>query len=108
MENLKEILEWLSQASETQINALNEVIVYNHLNYLDDVVGREAYKEFIKDIEENAINNATCYKCDCEINGEIYCVDCLVEDKLKEKDNEIERLQKIIEEYEKKLGEQNE
>ena len=80
MESLKDILKWLNEASEEQIEGLWECLIEGNLSYIEDCFkDKEIYKEFIKDIEENAINNATCYKCDCEINGEILCEDCLKE-----------------------------
>lgn len=80
MKSLKDILKWLNEASEEQIEGLWECLIEGNLQYIEDCFkDKEIYKEFIKDIKENAINNATCYKCDCEINGEIYCKDCLKE-----------------------------
>ena len=66
MESLKDILKWLNEASEEQIEGLWECLIEGNLHYIEDCFkDKEIYKEFIKDIEENAINNATCYKCDC-------------------------------------------
>lgn len=74
---LQELLKWLSEANEYQVDGLYEVIINEQLHYIDDVVGKDVYKEFIEDIEEEAKHNIKCYKCDADINDEIYCKDCL-------------------------------
>lgn len=77
MDKLQELLKWLSEANEDQIDGLYEVIINEQLHCIDDVVGKDVYKEFIEDIEEEAVYNIKCYKCHGEINGEILCENCL-------------------------------
>ena len=74
---LQELLEWISLADENQIDGLYDVIFNKKIQYIDDVVGKDFYKKFIKDIEEEVIQNIKCSKCDADIVGGIFCEDCL-------------------------------
>lgn len=52
MEKLQRILEWLFIAEEEQINALHEVLVKENLFFLDNVVGKDVYWDFIEQIRK--------------------------------------------------------
>ena len=77
MNKLQEILEWLSLADEDQIDSLHEVIINKKIQCIEDVVRKDIYRKFIKDIEEEAIQNIKCSKCDADIVGGIFCEDCI-------------------------------
>ena len=78
MDTLQELLKWLSEADEYQIDGLYECLINERVHYIKDCFkDKDIYKDFIKDIEEETKQNINCYKCNGEINGEILCENCL-------------------------------
>lgn len=55
MDKLKELLKWLSEANENQINGLYEFLINEDIYYIDYVIDEDIYKEFIKGIKKEAI-----------------------------------------------------
>lgn len=55
MENkLQELLKWLVDAKDWQVDALYQVIVKENLYFINEVVDNDVYQKFIKEIIEDA------------------------------------------------------
>ena len=77
MEKLQELLKWMGKAEEEEIDGLYHTIFNKKIQCIEDAVGKDIYKKFIEEIEEAAIQNIKCSKCDADIVGGIICEDCL-------------------------------
>lgn len=75
MEKLQELLKWLGEADDDQIDSLYEVVINKKLAFIEDVVGKDTYRDYI--FEEYEIK---CDSCGCDITSPILCEYCIKDD----------------------------
>lgn len=87
MDKLQRLLNWLSNASTNQIDALYEVIINEEIYHLADVINEEEFRLFIEQVQEDSNERVFCCECGEEISGMIYCDECLEEFKKEESED---------------------
>ena len=79
MNSKLKLIEYILQLDDNSADNLEQFLIQEDDGYLEDVIGKDRYNEFINDLVDNIRDGLKikCSLCNEQIDGEIYCDECL-------------------------------
>ena len=79
MNSKLKLIEYILQLDDNSADNLEQFLIQEDDDYLEDVISKYRYKKLINDLSDGLRDNykIKCWNCDEEIDGAIYCDECL-------------------------------